>query len=186
MPGPARRQLVHVWSVVYIIVAGVGLSPTGALAAAPPAEKIDCEVYATKRGSITLGFKAGNLLLQVGPEVTFSQERGIEWDKVVQGLIARYVEICSRYNAGLVTKQEYEQRIQEIDGLYREAQELERRLMAETRDHARSAHVEMDSLLKDRPAVRTREPDRLREELDSLGRRIDELGTTPLTPRGSQ
>lgn len=146
-----------------------------AWAGEPPEEKLDCHVYDTRSGSITVGLKAGNFLFQVGPEVTFGRQRGIAWDKVVQGIIARYKEVCTRYNAGAVTKQEYEQRLREIDGLYREAQELERRLIAETHAHARSAHEEMERQLSGRTAEPQPERDGLSESLQTLSSRIERL-----------
>ncbi|TSA05248.1 MAG: hypothetical protein D4R81_00620 [Nitrospiraceae bacterium] len=151
----------------------------------PPAEPMDCRVHDTTKSGITLGFKVGNFFLQAGPEVTYSRERGIAWDRVVQGFIARYKELCSRYNAGLVTKEEYEQRLKEMEGLHREAMELERKMVEETRNRAKSAVDELDRTLAQRKAAEAPAPDPVKDSLDDLNRRIDKLEPIgrPLLPK---
>jgi hypothetical protein len=88
------------------------------------AEEQDCEVHETEGGEITLGFKAGNFLFSVGPEVTFGVFSGIDWDVTVQRLIARYQQVCTRYNTGSLTKKDYDKRIAEIETLEKEAHQL--------------------------------------------------------------
>lgn len=156
-----------------------------ARAAEPPAEPMDCRVYETKKASITVGLKAGNLLFSVGPEVTFSRQTGIAWDRTVQGLIAKYQELCTRYNAGLATKEEYDARLREIESLYKEAQVLERKLMEETRTRAKSAMDELDRTLVQRKASEAAVTDPMMESLDDLKRRIDKLEPIgrPLVPK---
>ncbi len=144
------------------------------------AEELDCHVYDSKAGSITIGFKAGNFLFEVGPEVTFGSARGIAWDKVVQGIIARYKEVCTRYNAGVISKEEYAQRLREIDGLYREALELEKKLRDETHAHARSMHSEMERALAGRSGGTqeiSRQNDQLGTALSDLSAKIEQLET---------
>ncbi len=146
-----------------------------AWAADPPEEPIDCRVYETQKTSYTVGFKVGNLLLNMGPEVTFSEEQGIAWERVVQGLIARYVELCSRYNAGLVSRAEYDQRIAEIEALYREAQELEQELVALTHARAASAHDELEGMTRGRTRRVEPEPVAVADSLTGLTQRIERI-----------
>ncbi len=146
-----------------------------AWAVEPPAEPMDCRVYETKKASITVGLKAGNFLFSVGPEVTFSRQTGIAWDRTVQGLIVKYQELCTRYNAGLATKEEYDARLRQIESLYKEAQELEQKLMAETRNRANAAIDELDRTLAQRKASEVAATDPMMESLDNLKRRLDRL-----------
>jgi hypothetical protein len=121
----------------------------------------------------------------MGPEITFNQERGVKWDRVVQGFIAKYKELCSRYNAGMVTMEEYETRLREMEALHREAIELERKMMEETRNRAKAADSEMERLLSRRKAEERAQPDPVVESLDDLKQRIDKLEPIgrPLLPK---
>jgi hypothetical protein len=170
------RSIGSFWSVALVALALLGIVDPGREALA---DDLDCHVYDSRSGSVTVGFKAGNFLFSVGPEVTFGSARGIAWDKVVQGLIARYKEACTRYNAGMLSKEEYAQRLREIEGLYREAQELERQLRAETHAHARSMHDEMERALAGRSGAgdieSSRDRDQLGTALTNLSERIEEL-----------
>lgn len=181
-PYQVRRARWSVILLLVVVMASVGHSRE------VWADELDCHVYDTRSGSITIGFKAGNFLFEVGPEVTFGRSRGIAWDKVVQGIIARYKEACTRYNAGLLSKEEYAQRLREIDGLYREAQELERKLREETHRHARAMHDEMERALAGRSGAGQESPpeaDQLGTALTGLNTKIEQLEPIgrPLTPK---
>ncbi|MBX3324736.1 MAG: hypothetical protein U0223_00225 [Nitrospira sp.] len=112
-----------------------------------PDVKLDCTVYETKETNFGIGLKVSYFFFNTGPEFSVSRKTGIAWDKIVHGTIARYVELCNRYNAGLVTKSEYDSRLKEIDGLYKETKELEAKLYAATRQRARDADDELDDVL---------------------------------------
>ena len=181
------RMRAVVISIAFMVISFIGpiIGPTPAWAAEAPAEPMDCRVHDTTKSGITLGFKVGNFFLQAGPEVTYSRERGVAWNKVVQGFIARYKELCSRYNAGMVTKEEYEARLHEIESLYREAQALEAKLMDETRNRSKAAVEELDRTLAQRKGEEAAEADPIKVSLDDLNRRIDRLEPVgkPLTPK---
>ena len=167
------------------LVLALAAGPERARAAEPPAEQLDCRVHDTTKSNIGLAFKIAGFLFKAGPEVTFNMERGVAWDKVVQGFIARYKELCSRYNAGMVTKEEYEQRLREMEGLYKEAQDLERKLMDETRNRSKAAIEEMDRTLAQRKAAESQAADPIKASLEDLDRRIDKLEPIgrPLIPK---
>ncbi len=155
------------------------LGPAAAWAEAPE-EKLDCRVYETKKGSVAIGLKVGNLLFSVGPEITYALERGVAWDQAVYGIIVRYVELCNRYNAGLVSKAEYEQRLRDIDEIYQEAQRLQAKLVEATRTRAGMAHGELDEVFGPKPpagspAPATPENVALQESVEGLAKRIDQL-----------
>ena len=88
------------------------------------AEQQDCSVHKSVDGRITLGFKVGNFLFGMGPEISFGKKTGIDWDHTVQGLIARYQEVCARFNTGSITKQEYDERLVKIENVEKEAYNL--------------------------------------------------------------
>jgi len=151
------------------------VGPTPAWAVEPPAEPLDCRVHDTTTSNIGLAFKIAGFLFKAGPEITFNHERGVAWDKVVQGFIARYKELCGRYNAGLVTKEEYEARLREMEGLHREAMELERKMVDETRNRAKAGIDELDRTLAQRKAAEAPAADPIKTSLDDLDRRIEKL-----------
>ena len=139
----------------------------------PPEYELDCGVYETQTLDLTFGLKAGNFLFNVGPEMGVTSRSGVAWNKVVQGTIARYVELCNRYNAGMVTKAEYEVRLEQIEALYREAQQLQVQLMAAARQRARSAFDELEreiGKMQESPSTRTTE---LENKVENLAEQIE-------------
>jgi len=154
-----------------------GFLGSTALAGVPPTEPLDCTVYQSEKESTTVGFKVGNMLFMAGPEVTRSRSRGVAWDKVVQGLIARYVELCASYNAGLVAPDEYRLRREEIEQFHQEAKALEGRLIKETKSSANSAQDALDRELSRRSFSSSNGPlsetesldDALQQLLNSIG-----------------
>lgn len=132
----------------------VGLLPDWANAGEAPSEKLDCRVYDKKTSKIGLGFMVAGFLFKTGPEISYSAQQGVAWDRTVQSFIVRYVELCERYNAGLVTKSEYGQRLIQMEGLYKEAQEVESKLYEATRNRAKESSNELDELVgRKRPSA---------------------------------
>jgi len=161
------------------------VGPAPVWAVEPPAEQLDCRVHDTEKSKIGLGLKIASFLFTWGPEISYDQQRGVAWDKVVQGFIAKYKELCSRYNAGMVTKEEYAARLKEMEGLHREAMELERKMVDETRGRAKAGIDELDRTLAQRKAAEPPAADPIKNSLDDLDRRIDRLEPVgrPLTPK---
>ena len=93
-------------------------------------EEQDCSVYKAKDG-IKLGFKAGNILFSIGPEITFGSESGIDWNGLTQKLIAQYMELCTRFNTGSIVKSEYDKRLKKIDSLEVEATKLYQKIITD-------------------------------------------------------
>ena len=139
----------------------------------PPDHELDCGVYETHTLDLTLGLKAGSFLFNVGPEMGFTYRSGVAWEKVVQGTIARYVELCNRYNTGMVTKVEYEARLEKIEALYQEAQQLQAKLMEAAQRQSRSGFDELDhevDKMHGSPSARTTE---LENKVERLAERIE-------------
>ena len=80
----------------------------------PVSAEQDCDVMKNKDTNVTLGFKAGTILMGVGPEIAFRDFYGTHWRGNIQYMIAEYEELCSRYNTGRMTKEDYDTEIQSI------------------------------------------------------------------------
>lgn len=141
------RRNVRLYALAVVLGCSLLQGASHAESAQGPEVKLDCSVYETKETNFGVAFKVAHFLFNAGPEFSFSRKTGIAWDKVVHGTIARYVELCNRYNAGLVTKAEYDARLKDIDGLYKETKEIEAKLYEATRQRARDAGNELDEAL---------------------------------------
>ena len=104
----------------------------------------DCSVYKSENGKITLGFKAGGLFFGIGPEVSFGTESGIDWDNLTQRLVARYLELCTRFNTGSISKSEYDKRLEKIEAIEAEAYELYQKVIEETAKRKDKIFEELD------------------------------------------
>ena len=107
-------------------------------------EEQDCSVYKTEDGKITLGFKAGGLFFGIGPEITFGKEAGINWDSLTQRLVARYLELCTRFNTGSISKAAYDKRLKKIESIETEAYKLYQKVLAETAKQKDKIFEELD------------------------------------------
>ena len=107
-------------------------------------EEQDCSVYKSENGKITLGFKAGGLFFGIGPEVSFGKESGIDWDKLTQRLVARYLELCTRFNTGSISKSEYDKRLKKIEAIETKAYKLYQKVIEETAKRKDKIFEELD------------------------------------------
>ena len=91
-------------------------------------DKQDCDVLKKKDDTIALGWKFGGLMWGFGPEIKIGHTSGVAWKGDVQRMVAEYQELCSRFNTGRVSQEEYNQ---EKGGIikrgYNYARELEQR-----------------------------------------------------------
>ena len=107
-------------------------------------EEQDCSVYKSENGKIVLGFKAGGLFFGIGPEVTFGKDSGIDWDKLTQRLVARYLELCTRFNTGSISKSEYDKRLKKVEAIETEAYKLYQKVLEETEKRKDRIFEELD------------------------------------------
>ena len=107
-------------------------------------EKQDCSVYKSEDGRITLGFKAGGLFFGIGPEISFGKESGIDWDNLTQRLVARYLELCTRFNTGSISKSEYDKRLKKVEAIETEAYKLYQKVLEETAKRKDRIFEELD------------------------------------------
>lgn len=131
------------------------------------AEEQDCSVHKTEGGEITLGFKAGNFLFSVGPEITFGRYKGIDWDVTVQRLIARYQQVCTRYNTGSLTKKDYDKRIAEVETLEKEAYKIYQKMLKEKTQKRDNVFRELDQDVGRFESYR--------EEYENINRKLKDL-----------
>ncbi|MBI4681582.1 MAG: hypothetical protein HY757_00530 [Nitrospirae bacterium] len=134
-------------------------------------DTLDCNVYEGKAG-ITIGFKAGNMLFSIGPEVTLGQKNSIKWDRMVQEIIARYKELCTRFNSGSITMKGYKERLKEIDGIAMEAAEFQEKILGRVRDQSKEAFNE---LAKDTRGEDALINDRIDKDIDDISKKVDSL-----------
>jgi hypothetical protein len=107
------------------------------------ADKLDCNIYEGKAG-ITIGLKAGNLLFGVGPEFTIGKTNTVHWDNMVQGIVVRYKELCTRFNSGAISMKEYNERIKQIDAIAKEAIELQERMIKRIKQQSDDTFKELE------------------------------------------
>jgi hypothetical protein len=98
-------------------------------------DKQDCDVLKKRDSSIGLGFKFGGLMWGFGPEIKVGHSIGVAWKQDVQRMVAEYQELCSRFNTGRVSQEEYQhEKDQIIKRGYNYAKELEERFRKKKAD----------------------------------------------------
>jgi len=91
-------------------------------------DKQDCSIMRKKDDSIALGWKFGGLMWGFGPEIKIGHQSGVAWKSDVQRMVAEYQELCTQFNTGRLSQQEYQAEKQQIvQRGYNYARELERR-----------------------------------------------------------
>ena len=100
-------------------------------------DKQDCSIMRKKDDTLALGWKFGGLMWGFGPEIKIGRTSGVAWKGDVQRMIAEYQELCSRFNTGRLSQEEYNQ---EKGGIikrgYNYARELEQRF--KQKNHSRT------------------------------------------------
>ena len=91
-------------------------------------DKQDCSIMRKKDDSVAFGWKFGGLIWGFGPEIKIGHSSGVAWKADVQRMVAEYQELCTQFNTGRLSQQEYQQ---EKAGIikrgYNYARELEKR-----------------------------------------------------------
>ena len=109
-------------------------------------EEQDCSIYQSKDGKITLGFKASGLLFGIGPEISFGNDTGINWGELSQRLVVRYLELCTRFNTGSITKSEYDKRLEKIEAIETKAYKIYQQIIEENRKRRDKIFEELDGM----------------------------------------
>ncbi len=77
----------------------------------------DCSIHKVEYEGNGIGLKFGTYLFGAGPEITWSKGKYINWHPNIQNLIVRYEKLCQDLNSGLITKDEYTQRLSGIESI---------------------------------------------------------------------
>jgi hypothetical protein len=109
-------------------------------------QKLDCGVYDERTRSLTVGLNLSLLFgtVQGGPSVTSAETVGMKWDRSVQGIVAQYKELCSRFNGGALSQTAYAARLAEIDQLHAEAAGIRRSAEDLIRARSQTAFADLD------------------------------------------
>ncbi|MFQ5715981.1 MAG: hypothetical protein ACE5GQ_02650 [Nitrospinales bacterium] len=134
------------------------------------ADPQDCSVHGREDKRFSLGFKAGLLFFGIGPEIAFGKKSGVDWDQTAQALVARYQELCARFNTGALTKQDYDERLARIEAIEKEAYELRLEFLRQKERHRQSVFDEMDREAERFSSFRSRY-DLIRGKLDAIAPR---------------
>ena len=91
-------------------------------------DKQDCSIMRKKDDTLALGWKFGGLMWGFGPEIKIGHSSGVAWKADVQRMVAEYQELCTQFNTGRLSQQEYQAEKQQIvQRGYNYARELEKR-----------------------------------------------------------
>lgn len=134
------------------------------------ADPQDCSVHEMKDRRFSLGFKAGLLFFGIGPEIAFGKKTGVDWDETSQLLVARYQELCARFNTGALTQQDYDERLARIEAIEKEAYELRLEFLRQKERHRQSVFDEMDGEVERFSSFKNGH-DRIRGKLDAIAPR---------------
>ncbi len=142
------------WALLACLwLCGVGhaLVPPHAVAGEPPQETPDCQLSEIRdEAGVVSGVTVGRFSFATGPATTRALQPGHGWEQAVQTLVARYVEVCRRYEAGVMAEAEFDERLREIAELHGEAQALEARLLEAAKSRAMTAEAgPLDTAVRD-------------------------------------
>ena len=91
--------------------------------------KQDCSIMRNETDTYGFGFKIGGLLYGMGPEVYYGHSSGINWNWGTQLMVAEFQELCTRFNTGRLSREEYSEEVYGIINRSRNyTKELEERL----------------------------------------------------------
>ena len=91
-------------------------------------DKQDCGIMRKDDNTLALGWKFGGLMWGFGPEIKVGHSSGVQWKSDVQRMVAEYQELCTQFNTGRLSQEEYQSEKQQIiQRGYNYAHELEKR-----------------------------------------------------------
>ena len=91
--------------------------------------KQDCSIMRNETDTYGFGFKIGGLLYGMGPEGYYGHSSGINWNWGTQLMVAEFQELCTRFNTGRLSQEEYSKEVYGIINRSRNyTKELEERL----------------------------------------------------------
>ena len=139
-------------------------------------EKQDCSIHKSKDNYVTFGFKFGNILFGFGPEVTFRKKIGIEWHRSVQAFISRYQALCTKFNSGSITKEEYNREIIKLEDIEERMAKIEKDAMEALDKKADNMFSSLDqelSKLNKKSELTTDKTDEIKLELKVIQKELE-------------
>ena len=76
--------------------------------------KQDCSIMRVKTDTYGFGFKIGGLLYGLGPEAYYGHSSGVNWNWGTQLMVAEFQELCTRFNTGRLSNEEYSEEVHGI------------------------------------------------------------------------
>ena len=76
--------------------------------------KQDCTIMRGETDTYGFGFKFGGLHFGMGPEVYYRNSSGVNWTWGTQLMVAEYQELCTRFNTGRLSQEEYSEEVYAI------------------------------------------------------------------------
>jgi hypothetical protein len=148
-------------------------------------EKQDCSVHKNKESNLVFGLSFGNMLFSVTPLVSYGERVGIDWNRSVQSFISRYQSLCSRFNSGSMSKQEYDREALKLEDIEDRMAKLEKEAMEAVVKSKQDMFERMDSELaklnrQETPAdaIDKKKEERIISELEKIRKGFDENGKT--------
>ena len=173
------ERVVWTAGVAVGCIAWTIMSASPLLAADPPDKLLDCTVTEVLQPDLTLARKAANFSFATGPDLSDLEEERVTWNRISQGLLTRYVELCQRYNLGNADRGEYRDRLRDLEGYYRVAKDFEERLLEKADPRMReSLGGTGDSGTRSLESYAQRTQKSLLDPLQAFAQEIGELGPT--------
>ena len=114
------------WVLPFFTV--VMLLTQGGIGQADVGMDLDCTVHTSQSTGTQTSLQAGPMQLRTDADLTATPQQGQAWKHLVDGLLARYVELCSIYKESEITKEEFDFYTEKLKGHYENAKELEKKL----------------------------------------------------------
>lgn len=113
--------------------------------------------------------------LCIGPDVTWTLDRSVEYTQAAQLLVVKYRRLCLEYNSGLVSQDEYADRLLELFEAERRAFSVREEMARRMDEKAGALRSEMQRLIGSEPTETESALDKLRREKGQAARRqLDE------------
>ncbi len=141
-------------------------------------EKQDCSIHKTKDNYVKFGFRFGNVLFNFCPDVTFGKKVGIDWNRSVHAFISRFQALCTRFNSGSMTKEEYDRETEKLGDIEERMAKLEKEALEaidkDADDMFQSLDKELTQLDKRRVELDEEKRRKIKSELRKILKELEE------------
>ena len=123
----------YFFTALLIIAIFVLVAPGGTVQANVGTD-LDCTVHTTQSKGTQTRLQAGPMQLRTDADLTTMPQQAQAWKHLVDGLLARYVELCSVYKEGEITKEEFDSYTEKLKGHYEDARQVEEKLSQQAQE----------------------------------------------------